>query len=470
MSDSAKNMLLGFLAAVVLIGGPLLWWMASRPKQADPVLAKPEDVKHHEAAKEKIRSLSENAARLEAKANWCDAATAWQKVQDAVKEAGSPDFLALDRLAAERNKAACEEQCQPKNLVKQVELRPEPKKQPPKIEANELLRFYPAGKTIRSLAITNMDGKASNTDWGLKGEASFVHLLEALIETKILSNDGQRVRFHISLRKVTQTLVVSKETLELALPQAPILEQAWADVALWRLNPGVAKLRLLWEGANLVDPNLKKTLTGVAEHLKRVGIAGGPPQEVQMLQQLDKTSGLEVEADYMNGIGIVRLEVVGGRRGNLFDEHALKTLGDHLAPLMDFHLFPNANKAVGERWKVRAQDILRAAPIDFNAEIDGFVELERKPDDAKDRAGIAILGVIDGKLQADGRAADAVRRGELKVRTGELEFSMQDLFVRRGELTFDVRSTFASRDHLLFRAENLRNLRIRSRYEAQIVK
>jgi hypothetical protein len=470
MSDSAKNMLLGFLAATVLIGGPLLWWRASQPKQADPGVPKAEDAKHEEATREKIRALSENARMLEQKANWCEAAKAWHLVQEAVIDAGSPNYLALDRLAAERNQAACNEQCQPKNLVKQVDLKPPPNKQPLKIEANELLRFYPAGKTIRSLAITNMDGKASNTDWGLRGEASFVHLLEALIETKVAANDGQRVRFVVKLRKVTQTLVISKETLELALPQAPILEQAWADVALWRVNPGVAKLRLLWEGANLVDPNLKKTLTGIAEHLKRVGIAGGPPQEVQMLQQLDKTSGLEVEAEYVNGIGMVGLKVIGGRPGNLFDEQTLKTLGDHLAPLMDFHLFPNANKAVGERWRVRAQDILRAAPIDFNAEIDGFVELERKPDDAKDRAGIAILGVIDGKLQAQGRAEDAVRRGELKVRAGELEFSMQDLFVRRGELTFDVRSTYASRDHLLFRAENLRNLRIRSRYEAQIVK
>ncbi len=416
------------------------------------------------------------ARNAQLKSDWCAAREAFQKLSD--KVGLEPVERSELRDEAARNlrmlTTLCPGEVTPQsvpvpNVGEEVEV-PKKKTPPAALSEEMLLERYPVGKTVRSVGHFVVNGKGSNAAWGLKGVASFSYLSQIPTETRVVENDARagRVVFEQSFGEVFQVRTVSNQTLELVPPDSLVLRTVWpsADRQLKRLSPRYLLFRRVADALNTTDPALKRTLTSATEWLRRAGVhVTAQTPDTELAVQVEKLSGSRLRIVYLSGVGVTHISRL---EGEPFDRDELIRLAHASTVLVDTFVFPTANRREGEQWEVRAEDVGSLfALYDPVAEIGGTIKLRRETDETAGQ--VARLSVVSGAVTAQSNVGGKEQRGQLSVKDGSMLFDLKELYIRGAAIQFSASTLHQSRDHLLFGTEQLRDLRVESRYEAEFV-
>lgn len=419
--------------------------------------------------------LLTTARDAQLKTDWCGARETFQKLSDQL----SSDKSALAELRDEVDRnlrmlaTLCPDKVTPESKIipKETKIEVPPKNSPPKKVPEEvLMENYPVGKTIRSVGRFIVNGKGRNTKWGIRGEASFSYFALVPMVTRVVENNARmgRVVVEQSFADVVQVRGVSNQTLELVSPDSPVLRTVWPtiDQQLRSLSPGYVAFRKLVDAINSTDPGLKETLTTASEWLRRVGVdISTQPPDTELAMQVAKLSGSRFKIIYLSGLGVTSIEQLEGEpfnRAELIQHAHASTV------LVDYFVFSAAKRQPGEKWDVQADDVAGVfALYDPTAEIGGTISLRRGKDAVAGQ--VARLEVVGGAVTADGIVDGKEQRGRLTVRDGTMSFDLKDMYISGALIKFSASSLFQSRNHLMYGTEQLRDIKVESRYEAELV-
>ncbi len=468
--------LTGFVLVSIAIG--MMWFPPDKQDKqgGKPVTPPGGETGRTEELPAHYTELRKAARDAQIKEDWCLAQEEFQKLSD--KLASDKSKLVELRDEVDRNqrmlKTLCPGEVTPQSIPipdKGEEVAVPAKKSPPdKLPEEVLLKRYPVGKTIRSVGHFIVNGKGRNTQWGFRNEASFSYLCQIPTETRVVEKDARagRLVFEQSFGEVVQVRAVSNKTLELVPPDSLVLRIVWptAEGQLKRLSPGYVVFRTVAAALSATDPGLKKTLTTASEWLRRAGInVTTQTPDTELAVQVEKLSGSRLKIVYVSGLGVTRISRL---EGVPFNRDELIRLAHASTVLVDYFVFPTAKRREGEKWDVRADDLGSLfAVYDPSAEIGGTISLRREKDEVANQ--VAQLEVVDGTVTASSTVDGKEQSGRLTVRDGKMWFDLKDVYVRRASIKFSASTLHQSRDHLLFGTEQMRDLKVESRYEAELV-
>ena len=117
---------------------------------------------------------------------------------------------------------------------------------------------------------------------------------------------------------------------------------------------------------------------------------------------------------------------------------------------------------------MRAQDVANLIRLSYRYDVTGELTLERGKDEP---GGQAILNVVAGDVSCIGRGEDAEERVDLAVEPGSyVKYSLKQLLATEAKTRFRLKSHYRSLDQFLFRATDVRDVRIEADYHAQLEK
>ena len=459
-------------------GSTVTWWMAVFavlalglaavalwPKAPPPLppLPPPKPPNEH------LESMRAKARQLQDKGEWCPAKDAWTEFIEKLQSEGgeSPDL----QDEAERNLKLVHDQCEPKVPVEPnvpIEV-PEPPAPPERVERKTLEAHYPKGRRVRSIAALIINGRGENEAWFVSTELNFSYVYRVGVETIVIENNGSRIVFEQHFKEVSQTRAVCSRDIRIAMPDAPLLDVVWTplEASILKPIPQYRLVRKLADIVNVIDPGAKRTLTWVAEQLKRAGIPMDGANELELVTQIEKLSGMRVRLEYVSGLGVVSTTVL---EGNAIGKEDLVRLAHNSSLLMDYFISRSGEKKVGEEWPVRAQDVSNmTTPVGVDMTVDGELTLLREPD-RKGTKGLQVLSVSPGEIELRGADSSGDQQGKVSVKSGTVEYSPDDKLVQEARLSFGATLDWRSRDHLLFGTKKVRDLTIETYYEAKPIK
>ncbi|MCX7422130.1 MAG: hypothetical protein NT013_21670 [Planctomycetia bacterium] len=459
-SPSAKNRavwaVLGLVAIVLFLA-----IMRDGGKNDDPLLA-----------------LANDARKLQADKNWGDAANKWKELLGQCPEGDAKydDF----RNEAERSLEESQKQQSIPQIGENIKVpppsnRPSEVKEPPReITKEDLLSWYPIGRTDQHVSLADINGRGIKRNWGLEGEVHFQYAGRIQTETKVIESDPEHGRLVIDLtiQEVSQNLAVSKVKLHLRLPETPWLNIAWSQletVALRRYPKYVVIKKLvdlLAEAAKKLDPRAEKTLTWLHEHLvKENGSSLTQADEVQLIARIGELSGAKVRIEYATDLGV---QFISRQNEIPLDEDQLIRIAHASSLLLDYVVAQAAERKPGDQWTLAMRDVGGiAAALAMGDGLAGTVDLVREPKLAESEDD--VLSVTGGSFSAT--VSDGIQNSlaRARIQSGTVIYSGAKKLVRSGELKFGGEAKQFSKDHLLFGAESMRDVTVRAIYEAQRV-
>jgi len=352
-------------------------------------------------------------------------------------------------------------------VIRQEEIPQESR--PQKVPEDAIVAFYPVGKRVRSIADLSAQGTGSNEHWSIKRDARFIYQYRFAVETEVVGRQEDSVTFRQHFAEVSQVRVVSDETLEFVPPDSPLAHIAWGAVRSSSLaHP---QLRLVISSIELlhtVDPQFKNTLTNFSQQLRSLGVPLESLEGVEFEVDIDRLTGMEMEFDYVSGLGVTAVRVL---RGAKFDEAMLRLLASNSSLFLDYFIGNVEQTPVGEPLEVRSQDVSGLMPFGYDIQIDGRLIFRREPDGnaGPGEAPGKSLSPVGGEVSV-ATTSDGLRKsGRLKPISGTIQFSPEDRLVRRARIQWDVGMNWMSeeRRYLLFRTEGIRNLKLETRYNAE---
>jgi hypothetical protein len=454
---SAKQ--LGILLVVLLGAGvAVIIWKGSTP---------PPEIGHNPpensisgAPDPEIQKLHAAAIRLQEEKKWCEAKQKWEELQARLPE--DSEY----REDAERNLKTVARLCEPPvSFVSEIKIPEPPREQrPAEVAEKDLVAFYPVGRTIQSIALLNASGTGTNRQWIFQGASYFAYQYRVALETEVIENRGTAVVFRQHFNDVVQLRATSKATLELDLPETPILDLVWEPLILKPI-PNYRGVKKLAEIILIADPRLKRTLTFFQKQLKRAGVSLDDSEEVEMVALLERVAGKRLEVEYISGLGVTYIKVLDGEQ---MDPNDLERLAYNSGLLMDYFLSKSDGAAPGETFEVRAQDVGGMLSIGYDVKVDGELEFKKLPDAGPN--GEAVVEVAGGEVVVDASVDGIDRTGHLKPISGFARYSSEERVVREGRMAWQADTNWITTDHLLFGTEKIRNLKLESYYEASQVK
>jgi len=455
--------------AALIVSAIAVWgWWSSRlpavqnrgPKQPPNHAADPKQIHQAKDDAEEARRLQLQGKHQEADAKWAD-------VEEQVKAIGAPDELITLRQEAAANRKELKplrEKGTQSWREEEIQGRPE------EIGKERILSYYRIGRTIRSGGEFLIQGRGTSSDWVFKKDAYFVVIVLGAVETKVLKNDGHEIQFQVAFKEVSRNLMASDASLELTEPDSPLLVVFWRPFEEVVLNgiPAYRVLKKVAEWANVADPRLRRTLTWLQKRLHRNGVELSPNDTIQTMSGIERLSGMRVELTYVDGLGVRTVKVLDGIK---LPEEDLETLRSSSGPLLDYFIFPGAQKRVGDSWKVRPQDVANLIRLSYRYDVTGELTLERGKDEPGEPGGRAILNVVAGDVSCIGRGEDAEERVDMAVEPGSfVRYSLKQLLATEAKTRFRLKSHYHSLDHFLFRASDVRDVKIEAHYHARLEK
>ena len=323
--------------------------------------------------------------------------------------------------------------------------------------------YYPAGRKIYSIAWLQVNGTGSNANWLIKKDVAFLYVYRVEVETEVTKNDGVVVDFVQHFREVVQQRFVGRHTFQLDAP-SPITKKMFdlLDKHVLSKIPYYADLKEVKKIADVIDPDLKRTLTRTADLL---GLNTVDPLDIAV--QFEKLQGTALKLEYVSGIGVTNIDVLNAPKNTAFSEADLTRLAYGSSLLMDYYIFPGAKKNPAPTWGVDAQQVAGLFNL-YDATISGTANLRREPDEVLDGTPVAVLRVLDGKLDVVGDVASGLRSGTLEPKPGgTIYFSPTDLFVRRANVSWHVSGQWDSPRSLFFGTKSQGNVEVTTVYEAE---
>lgn len=416
-----------------------------------------------------ISKLAAEAHQLQSERKLKEADEKWQTVENEIGDVGKhPELAELNKEAKEKRELL-RPLLDPGNSTDPFKPLPKPPEdRPAEIKTADLLRYYPTGRMVQSVAEFVIRGQGTSKDWIFKQDAHFVSIDRVVAETKVQENDGHTVKFAVWFSDVSHNLVISDDTLELAPPESPLLDTFWDPFEKGVLEgvPAYYALKRFAEIANLADPRLKRTLTALKKRLRRLGVPFPEDEAIQILSKIDRLANVRIEFEYVDGMGVTAIKSLDGIK---LPKEDLEALADSSGPMLDYFIFPGANKKVGDTWDVRALDVVSLIRLSYRYDVSGTLHLERmKDENGGDQRPLAVLKIRGGDVTAIGQGSDADEHYGMTVDSGFVHYSTPDLLAKDGKLRVRFDAKMATRDHLLFGAVNLHNVDVEADYTARL--
>jgi hypothetical protein len=433
-----------------------------------PILQQPKELDQPESApttmvtqtSPEIPEAVQTAQRLQQQEQWCESHDAWQLVIEEFIDSREDTVWST---LARRNLALISERCKPpKNLIlpkTPVEVPPLPEpERPAPVSEERLLAAYPTGRSVRGVSDLQITGEGSNRDWGLQGSCSFRYLARISVEVTVESKQERELTFLVSYPEVSQSLVLSRRTLELAKPEMPVISTIWgAYEGLLRHIPIYGHIRDIATLADIVDPRLKRTLTLVANLYDLQ-----PGDEFELQAKLGKLDGSRFRMTYRSGLGVTGIEDLDS---GLFTQDELNRIAYSSSLLMDQYLVPTTEKQVGDEWTVRVQDVASLLHLDGMARTSGELRLRREESPANSQHW--SLGARSGDIDVSISDTETEQEAHADIRSGVIHYDIDRQVVLDARLTLDADSAWRTRDHLLFGAEDLKDVSIKAFYSGE---
>ena len=203
--------------------------------------------------------------------------------------------------------------------------------------------------------------------------------------------------------------------------------------------PGYYVLKRVAEIANLADPRLKRTLTALKKRLRRLGVPLPEDEAIQVLSKIDRLANVRIELEYVDGMGVTAIKTVDGVK---LPKEDLEALADSSGPMLDYFVFPGANKKIGDTWDVRAADVVSLIRLSYRYDVSGTLHLERtKDENGDDQHPLAVLKIRGGEVTAIGQGSDTDEHYGMTVDSGFVRYSIPDLLATDGKIhvRFDAR-------------------------------
>jgi hypothetical protein len=426
-------------------------WRPWGVKAPDP--AKPCD----ETARQKD---CEKALDLQRSGKWCEAKTAWEQL---LKEIPEGDACGSLKAEAEFDKQIAEKHCKAESEgIKSLQLPEEAQQRrqspPSKVPEDQLLAAYPVGRKVHSIGIANITGQGQNTAWLLRGTKNFAYQYRVVVETKVMENNGSRLGCEIQFKDVHQIRAVSTRTLTLIAPASPLLKLIWdqIDSELRALPPYLVVRKV----HDLLDPELEKLLTLVANTFFP------PEKDDEIVALFDQFSGLRVQAEYISGLGITKLEVLDGKK---FARDDLENLAYSLSLMMDYFVGTVADAKVGEEKTLRVEDLVGMLVTGYDVSprgTIGFAKVKEGQSKGRDEVELEIRG---GEILVQGKVGGRNQTGSLRPMSGQIQYLPAQHLVSRATVNWEAAMDWVPESNLLFGTTGFLNLKMFTYYEAERV-
>lgn len=439
------------LFAAVLVVSAIVWFLLPGPPTnsdgASPSGPYPPDL---------VKQRQE-AADAQQEGDWSRACELWNKLQEALEDReASPLFIN----EAERNAHSCRDRTravigEPYDVDK-----PE---SPPTISTADLQKYYPRGRRVRSVAVGDVTGRGRNQAWGFVKDAYFAYECDAVVETLVLENNGRRLVAESHLAMLSQDLAVFDERVRLAPIDSPILTSIWEVAKPGALvNPMIRGAIRVGTAIDAVDPGGERMLTNLYRRLKQSGVDLAPNQEMRFVARLDELSGARIKLTLDRDYGVRHVELLEGDRVPLDD---LRAFARNSNLLLDYAFAELLTLQPDETGEIAAADLVRMIGLRYDVQVDGSLKFRRRGDQTQPYEFEPTGGEIRVSAEIDG----VVRRGVLRPTGGLVRYDDQQMLVVSADAAWTTDVSWASQDHLLFGTTGMRDLDVRSHYEAELV-
>lgn len=409
----------------------------------------------------RIDVLRTEAYELQRQQKWCEARDKWNEVLPVAKESNE------GLIEAETNLKLVSGFCEPgRKPVSELKV-PEPPEyqRPAEIPEADLVSFYPDGRQIRSIGFANISGRGVNEKWVFKGESNFVYQYRVEASSTVKENSGTAVEFDIQFGDVVQLRASSQRTLELKMPESPLLAVVWPKIEQNLLNhvPVYQQVKTLGSIGTVLDPNAKRTLTYLSEILRSGDVKLG--DDVELATQIEQLSGLHVEMEYVSGLGVTYIKVLDGEQ---IDPDDLERLAVNSGVLMDYFV-SEAAAHQNEPFQVRVEDVSGLVSLGYDVTPRGYLELQAQKAVAGADKNDVTMKISGGEISVEGNVDGVHTSGYLKPEEGVVHYDAQSKFVRSAKIGWQGRSEWFTTNHLLFGTKKLRQVKLETYYDANMV-
>lgn len=457
MSITPRSIALILVGALFFVVGILVWrW---------PVDPPPEPAW--------VQSRLVAARQFQQDAKWCDAKAVWVELLDRTR-AGDP--YAVERSEAEESRKICEQNCKPPRKPTGQWKRPGTSDEPlpEKVSQDELVEYYPVGKTVHSMSFLNMTGEGTNANWILKGTTHFAYQYRVAVETKVKNNSGTAVVFEQHFKEVMQTRAECHDELELNPPDSPILTVVWSELDRNVLSnvPAYRIAKKLAEIANGADPNLKWTLTHLSKWLRRAGQVPAQDDPLPVAIKVEQLQGTRFEIEYISGLGVTYVKVLDDKQ---LDPDLLERLAHRSSLLMDYVIGKEANADDGKPFGVPFKEVRGLSGLENDIDGDGELILQKDQLAEPANDGPIRLSITGGNISIRAAVRGAQRTGTIRPignsTSGQdyVLYSKKSHSVQRAMVAWEADFDWFTEDSLLFGTRSLRHVKMTSYYEAEVL-
>ncbi|MBW3599659.1 MAG: hypothetical protein KY475_20610 [Planctomycetes bacterium] len=236
------------------------------------------------------------------------------------------------------------------------------------------------------------------------------------------------------------------------------------DLAL-RRDPRYRLVKATWKVFHGFDPKLKGALTQGKDLLKRLGWKIADRAEVEIVEQVEQLSEREFEIEYVSGLGVTYIKVT---RGEPMTPHDLERLAHGGSLLLDYYIFPGANKEPGESWSVQAEEVSSLVAFGLDTTARGELKLKREQDEVDDQGRpIATLALVGGEVDFLSPSDPADHEARIRPKGKSiLQFSLDEKMLCEARLNWTMDTWWSGKGHLLSGLTKRRAINVQSYYEA----
>lgn len=337
------------------------------------------------------------------------------------------------------------------------------------------------GKTYRSVVLGKVTGRASKSDWGLRGGACFNYLYGLESTGRILKNDGVTIVEERMFKKVQEELLVSEYEVGIDLGSRAkgllsVVELAGGAVAAGGDPTGIGAG--LAGGAGTIkalDGTTIPIKKGWVDLARQAGVFKDFPQvdpakferELRMFTQGTNDRLLEgktVRITFVDGQGIKIIEPVNCV---LSEKERDAIIRSNFA--IDHYIFPDRQVSPGDDWTIDGDTFSGFLDPRMVGKAGGKVTIVRTAD------FVASDGAISKKLKLTEGNIDVRETGSSKAVTGQLTGMKGVLTIPDAVhvVTSAVLSGYAdyqnvSTDHLLFEAKHTVKPKFEINYQCSV--
>jgi len=346
-------------------------------------------------------------------------------------------------------------------------------------DVNDLLVRYPQGKTWRAMSVLRVNGSASKSDWGIKGESQFIKTNRYFTQVAVLQHDGigktHTIHLRIDVIDAGSIEIVTERQLSLVgfKSSDPLFELAIKKSieALETVSPIIRVGTIVLKKFNEIDPGYKSVLTRAANSLKLPIDKLMRDDELRILDDPSIFSGYAFEVVWMNGYGIVgtpkQVGSPSGKENVIISIDDLNRWAVGADPLASLYVFPSLKKKIGDSWTL---DAARASSVFAgrgDAQTSGKLELRYAADEQYVGRAVRNLSIRSGNLSATVEGQDRRTSYDINSMTGDMKVDNSDAMLLMANGSGSIRYDRLSTNHLLFKAEVSQDIKTVWRYEAE---